>query len=216
MLVRHGAVAMTDPPRYWGHSDIPLSAEGVSQTRKLRARLAGEDIAAIYSSDLRRAVDTAAAIAEPHRMPVTLCPELREIDFGRCEGLTFDEIAGRYPEAKEVWTGLDSGLSFPGGESIGSLAARVDRFIARLSGHWPTQTVLAVAHGGSLRVLVCRLLGTDLSRWWQTRLDIASVTVLEPRAEGMSIALLNDVSHLASPDSEVEDNGAGYGLGGRI
>lgn len=195
-----------NPPRYWGHSDVPLSAEGVHQAKRLGAHLAGEAIAAIYSSDLRRAIETAAAIAEPHRVALTPCSELREIDFGLCEGMTFDEIVTRYPGVKDVWAGLDIDLRFPEGESIGALAERTDRFIARFLKPWPAHNVLIVAHGGSLRVLMCRLLGMSLSSWWQVRVDLASVTVLETGPEGISLSLSNDLSHLVSPGSGTDDS----------
>ncbi len=204
LLVRHGEIESMNPPRYWGHTNVRLCAEGMRQAQKLCRRLANETITAIYSSDLRRALDTAAIIAVPHQVPVVPCAELREIDFGRCEGMTFDEIKRSYPQAERVLAGLDLELDFPGGESFRALAERVDRFATRLSNHSPDDTILLVAHGGSLRTLVCRMISLDLSCWWQLRIDPASVTVLETYPEGTVLSLLNDLSHLTSVSSGLE------------
>ncbi len=194
ILVRHGDIA-ADMSRYWGRTDVTLSAAGLEQAGRLRDRLAAEKIEAVYSSDLKRALDTAIAIARPHRLPVVPCPELREIDFGQCEGLSFDEIKLRYPEAETIWTASDLRISFPCGESVAVLAERVDRFLAALRST-SLETALVVAHGGPLRVLVCRLTGLDLSNWWHVHIERASLSFIEVNSDGGTIRLLNDVSHL--------------------
>ena len=196
LLVRHGQVQSDNPARYWGHTDIPLSPEGVRQAEKLRERLAEERIAAIYSSNLTRALDTAAIIAMSQVVPVVPCPELREVNLGSCEGMTFDEIRRCHPGAERLWWDTNPDLSFPGGESLGSLAQRVDRFLERLSKHGPAETVLVVAHSGSLCLLVCRIAGLDPSRWWQIGIGPASLGILERYPEGVVISLLNDACHL--------------------
>lgn len=198
-LIRHGHSAPDDLARYWGHTDLPLSTEGTRQAMSLRGRLAKEKVAAVYSSDLRRALNTANAIAEPHRVRVTLCPELREIDFGDCEGLTYDEIKRSCPEVEPVWWGTHLHLSFPRGETLGALVQRVDRFAGRLSEcSFSDGAAVVVAHGGSLRVLVCRLTGVALSHWWQMRIDAASLSILETFPHGAVVCLLNDRCHLDS------------------
>lgn len=199
LLVRHGQVSIDNRGRYWGHTDIPLSAEGRMQAGRLRDRLSKERIAAVYSSDLARALDTAAIIVSNHRVPVSRCLELREINFGEYEGLTFDEIKRRYPEAENSWRETRPGAGFPGGEGLSDLTRRVDRFLERLSIHVPQETVLVVAHGGPLRMLICRMVGLDPSRWWQVRIDPASLSILESYTEGTAICQLNDKCHLEYP-----------------
>ena len=193
-MVRHGKVA-ADKSRYWGHTDVPLSVEGLKQAENLRDCLAKEKIDAVYASDLKRALDTAAVIARPHGLPVVPCPELREINFGQCEGLTFDEVKSHYPGAERLWAAIDPESSFPGGESLKTLAKRVDRFAAKLRRH-PADTVLVVAHGGPLRVLICRLRGLDLSCWQQIHIERASLSIMEIDDQGGILCFLNDVSHL--------------------
>lgn len=194
ILVRHGDID-ADMSRYWGRTDVPLSAAGLEQAGRLRDHLAAEKIEAVYSSDLKRALDTATVIVQHHRLPVMPCPELREIDFGQCEGLSFDEIKLRYPEVEMIWTASDHRISFPGGECVAVLAERVDRFLATLRSI-SVGTALVVAHGGPLRVLVCRLMGMDLSKWRQVHIERASLSIIEVNSDGGMIRLLNDISHL--------------------
>lgn len=197
LLVRHGQVQSGDAGQYLGHTDISLDAEGVAQAERLRDRLASETIRTVYSSDLKRALRTAEVIASAHQACVIPCPELREIDFGQFEGMTFAEIERLCPEAAKLWLEADPEMRFPGGESLGALAIRVSSFARRLDKDEATDTALVVGHGGPLRLLVCQLLGLDLIRWWQLCLDLASITVVEIYPEGAVLRLLNDVCHLA-------------------
>ena len=196
LLVRHGDTELNSAERYWGHSDVKLSASGFRQAEKLRRRLAAEKIDAIYSSDLSRASVIAETIASEHRLEVITCAELREINFGKLEGLTFAEISQLYPEVAKLWTGRISSLKFPGGEGLDEFDKRVGKFMNRLEKHSPEETILIVAHAGVLRVLLCRLLGIELKHRRQFRLDLASLSILETYPQGAILSLLNDVSHL--------------------
>lgn len=194
LLARHGDIA-ADMARYRGCTDVPLSERGVRQAELLSRRLDGEEIGAVYSSDLRRTMATAAIIAESHGVPLVASPELREIDFGRCEGLTFDEMMERHPETRGIWTADGQDICFPGGESVAAMAKRVSTFAGRLH-CGPYGTALVVAHGGSLRILVCLLAGFDLSAWRDMRIERASLSIIEIDNHQGVLRILNDVSHL--------------------
>ena len=196
ILVRHGDTELNSAERYWGHSDVKLSAAGFRQAERLRERLAAQKIDAIYSSNLQRASVTAEIIASKHRLAVTTCAELREINFGKLEGLTFEEINQLYPEVTRLWVKGSSTLQYPGGESLDELNNRVSNFMGRLKKHTPEETILIVAHNGSLRLLMCQLLGIEPQRWRQFRLDLASLSILETYPQAAILSLLNDVSHL--------------------
>ncbi|MCL0095029.1 alpha-ribazole phosphatase [Dehalococcoidia bacterium] len=200
ILVRHGETEWNKSFRYQGHSDIHLNDNGIEQVARVRDRLASERIDIIYSSDLSRACETAEIIASMHGM-VEICqsPLLREMNFGQCEGMTFDEIKERYPGIAgdpKAWRTRSPEVHLPDGESIAQLAARVARFAGKLKEHKPEETVLVVAHGGSLQVLICILLGISLEHWWQVRLSSASVTIMDISPEGATIVVLNDTCHL--------------------
>lgn len=198
LLVRHGDTELNSRERYWGHSDVTLSKAGLKQAEKLRERLASERIDVIYASDLERSWLTANIIAQKHRLEVTICPELREFNFGAVEGLTFDEISHLHPELAEFWASRNPKLRFPGGESLGDLRRRLNRFRQRLEKHTSQETILIVAHAGALRILLCQLLGIGQYHWRQLRLNLASLSIVETYPERTVLSLLNDVSHLDS------------------
>lgn len=196
LLVRHGDTELNSAERYWGQTDVKLSAAGLRQAEKLRDRLATQRIDAIYASDLSRASVTAEIIASKHQSDITTCAELREIDFGELEGLTFDEISQLYPELIKLWVSWSFHLKFPGGESVDELNNRVNKFPSRLKKHTAEETALIVAHAGPLRLLVCHLLGIEPQHWRQFRLALGSLTILETHPQGAILNLLNDISHL--------------------
>jgi len=196
LLVRHGDTEANSNERYWGSSDVKLSAAGLKQAERLRDRLDAEKIDAIYSSDMSRASVTAGIIASEHQLEVVACTELREIDFGEFEGLTFAEVSQLYPETAKLWAERNPSLEFPGGEKLVGFDKRIGKFISRLKKHSPEETILIVAHCGTLRLLLCRLLGVELQHRWQFRLDLGSLSILETYPQGTILNRLNDVSHL--------------------
>ncbi len=196
LLVRHGDTESGSTLRYWGQTDIGLSTAGLRQAERLRHRLAAEKIDAIYTSNLRRASVTAEVIAAGHQLDVVGCAELNEVDFGKIEGLTFDEIGRLYPEVTESWVSWSLELKFPDGESFDQFNKRVKKFLSRLEKHAPGETILIVGHAGPMRLLVCHLLGLELRHWGQFCLDLASLSIVETYPQQAILSRLNDVSHL--------------------
>jgi len=196
LLVRHGNTQLNSAQRFWGQTDVKLSDEGIRQAERLRDRLAKEKLSAIYTSNLSRAQATAEIIACRHQLALTTCPELREIDFGLVEGLTFDEIKQQKPTLAEQLFRWNARPQFPGGESLDRLNRRVKTFLPVLAGHAPAETVLVVAHSGVLRLLICNLLGIALEHWRQLRIDLASLSTVDTYPEGAILSRLNDTNHL--------------------
>ncbi|MDO9333391.1 MAG: histidine phosphatase family protein, partial [Dehalococcoidales bacterium] len=127
---------------------------------------------------------------------VTTCPELREIDFGKLEGLKFAEIHNQFPEVAQMRNNRSPSLAYPGGESLVELEDRVTKFKARLADHQADETILVVAHEGVLRTLICQLLELEMKSRWNIKLDLASLSIVETYPETNILCLLNDVSHL--------------------
>ena len=194
-LVRHGETDWVKVHRCHGHSDIPLNARGLMQAERLRERLVHERIDAAFSSDLQRARRTAQIAAAAHGLEVVACPELRELDFGEFEGAIFESISERDPALARAWLERSLALAMPGGESLPQLARRVAGFAPLLNDH-DGQTVLIVGHSGSLRALLCHLLGLGLEHWWQLRMEPASVTIVETYPQGALVRVVNDICHL--------------------
>jgi len=201
ILVRHGETEWNKLARYQGQTDIELNETGIRQAHRAAERLARENVQTIYSSDLKRARATAEIIAlkNPNVHTVHSTPLLREMHFGDFEGLTFDQIEERYQlifSASPSWRSRGPQVRAPNGESIADLARRVDRFWEEVRERLGEETILIVAHGGPLQVLICRLLGIGLEHWWQIRLSGASISILDTHPQGASLALLNSTSHL--------------------
>jgi alpha-ribazole phosphatase len=195
LLVRHGTTTLHQEDRFWGSTDIPLSNTGIRQAEKLCKRLAKEKISAVYTSPLSRARTTAEIIASGHHLNAITCDELRECNFGYIEGLTFEEIKRLHPALAEELINWKT-VAFPGGESLDELNGRLLSFLKRLEEHKPKETVLIVAHGGPLRLIVCNLLGIGYKHWLHIRVDVASLSIVETYPQGTVLSLLNDISHL--------------------
>jgi alpha-ribazole phosphatase len=193
LLVRHGETEYNQQWRYQGRSDIGLNRVGLRQAESLRQRLSREPFDVIYTSNLRRAADTASIIARGRGLRVAPRENLAELDFGRFEGLTHDEIVKSYPD----WEPSNSSFADYGGESLEQLGQRIKAFEKELRSDNPADTdILIIAHSGPLRVLLCALLGMDVVNWRRFRLAPASLTIVEDVEREPVLTRLNDVSHL--------------------
>jgi broad specificity phosphatase PhoE len=200
LLVRHGLTEFNEGRRFLGHSDIELSAAGYKQAEKLRDYLTDEKIDVVYSSGLKRAVETAEIILAERDLNIIVCPELQECNYGSCEGLTFGEINSRYPDVAAMCIDFSLELAFPEGECFTDFFERTSRFIERLNDHKLSETILILSHNGPLKILLCRLLGIDDNHWWQFRVSTASLSIMEISPRGAILTRLNDVSFLSGLD----------------
>ncbi|MDP2948876.1 MAG: alpha-ribazole phosphatase [Chloroflexota bacterium] len=197
VLVRHCETSWNCEGRFQGWADVPLSEVGRRQAVALAAALAREEMHAIYSSDLRRAWDTALAVAQCHSMSVCEEPGLREMDFGSWEGLTYDQIRERWPNCLAAWQADSLHVAPPGGETLRQVADRVKAVVDKIGCAHGDQTVLLVGHGGSLQVLLCLALGLSPAAHWRLRLGPASITELSLSEAGAVLTRFNDVHHLS-------------------
>jgi alpha-ribazole phosphatase len=196
LLVRHGNTKLDNAHRFWGKTDVELSDDGIRQAERLKDRLANQKIDTVFTSSLSRAWVTAEIIVSGRKALITACPELDEINFGYVEGLTFDEISKKHPELSATLNDWRIRPSFPGGESLDELNLRVQKFMKQLENHQPEETILIVAHAGTLRVLICGLLEMKVEHWRQMQLDLASLSIIDTYPKGAIINRLNDISHL--------------------
>jgi broad specificity phosphatase PhoE len=155
LLARHGQTDDNRPPlRFQGWRDTPLNANGRRQAAELAERIAGDGIVSLWSSDLSRARETAEIVGARLRLKATLDPRLREANRGRWEGRLFSDVADDEPELFAAWMRAGPEWRFPGGESLLEQQQRVAACVQdiRAAGESP---VLAVCHGGSIRVMLC-------------------------------------------------------------
>jgi len=149
LLARHGETDWNRENRYQGHADPPLNQTGRDQAAELAAALAAEPLAAIYSSPLRRALETAEILAVPHGLEPVTVDALREVDVGSWEGLTRAEIEQRFPEQFARW--LDYQAGWEDGESYEEMGRRVIAGLLELAAAHEGERILAVSHGGPVR-----------------------------------------------------------------
>jgi broad specificity phosphatase PhoE len=161
LLVRHGETDWNRDGRWQGHSDTHLNDLGREQARRLAREL--RDVDVVYSSDLARAKETAEILAGELGLPVRFDARLRERSFGAWEGMTAAEIEAAFAEAHGRWL-AGEGAGADDAEAFHAFGARVTSFLADvLEGH-PDETVLVVAHGGSIRVIHALASGLDYVR----------------------------------------------------
>jgi broad specificity phosphatase PhoE len=150
LLARHGETEWNRLGRWQGHADPPLNELGRSQAETLAAQLRDDGVSAVYSSDLRRASETAAIVAGRLGLDVTELRALREIDVGSWSGLTREEVQERFPDGFARWRAGEIGHD---GETREELETRVVSAVESIAHRHTDQTVLVVTHGGSIRAL---------------------------------------------------------------
>ena len=196
LLVRHGQTAWNHELRYQGQIDTALNHLGRAQAVRLAERLRGENIAAVYSSDLARSAETARIVASPHGLTPVLLPELREADYGEWQGLSYAEVHARYPDLVQARRTDVAGFAPPQGESLGQTHERARAAIENVAARHPRETVLVVTHGGPLRMLIAGILGMPANRAFALRLDNCGLTICESFPKSPTIATLNETCHL--------------------
>ena len=199
LLLRHGQTAWNAEQRLQGQLDVPLDTVGQRQVAQMAAVLAGEDLAAIYSSDLQRALDTALALARVTGLPVIQDKALRERGFGRLEGLTYAEVEALWPDDALRWRRREPDFGPGGGETLRAFYARSVAAVTRLALPHPGQTIAVVAHGGVLDCMHRAATGLDLGapRTWQ--LGNATVNRLLFTGEHFVVVGWDDRAHLDAP-----------------
>jgi broad specificity phosphatase PhoE len=152
LLVRHGETDWNRNNRFQGHADPPLNAAGRAQAAELAATLSGDHIAALYSSPLQRALETAETIGTALGLAPTTFEGLREVDVGSWQGLTRDEVAARFPGQFNRW--LEHGPGWEDGETYEEMGERVLAALGVLAERHEGERVVAVTHGGPIRAVL--------------------------------------------------------------
>jgi phosphoserine phosphatase len=172
VLVRHGATDWNIQGRCQGSTDRELSETGVRQAEAVAANLSQKRISAVYSSGLLRAWRTAQFISQPHALPVRIEHDVRELDHGALEGLTFNEIKEQYPDFIQKWRTEPAELQVPGGERLSDVQQRALAGLHRIaSSHEQDDTVVVVSHNFPILGIICHITGTHLNNYRDFRLE---------------------------------------------
>lgn len=194
--LRHGETAWTRERRFSGSRDISLTPQGERQAQALADVLAAERVAAVYASPLERTRGTAEIIARALRLPVIVEPGLREMAFGDWEGLTRDEVEGRWPEPFGVWRTSPERAVPAGGESVLEVALRAGKALQQIRDHHPDGTVVVVSHAIVLRLIVLDALGLGPERLWSLDASPAGLTEIEYQPGWATVHRMNTLAHL--------------------
>lgn len=203
IAVRHGETSWNVDARIQGQLDIQLNDTGRWQARRVGRALSGEQLAAIYSSDLGRAHETARAIGDAAGMAVVAHPGLRERRFGLFEGKTFDEIHQTWPDEALHWKKRIPEWAPPeGGETLLQLRERVIRTVSDLASRHTGEQIAVVAHGGVLDALYRIATGQAVNspRTWQ--LPNGAINRLLWTPEGFTLVGWSDTQHLDHPSHD--------------
>jgi broad specificity phosphatase PhoE len=196
LLLRHGETAWNRERRYQGWKDTPLSAAGLQQAEAVARELKEHPFAAVYSSPLQRARETAAPIASAHGLEVLTDPDFKELAFGEWEGLTLDEARTRDAKLYEGWAKTPHLVSPPGAETLAQARERVLAGLERLRAGHRDEVVCLVAHGIPVRILILEALGLGLDRIWTLHSAPTGISELEFRDDWTAVHRMNTLVHL--------------------
>ncbi|HIE38046.1 MAG TPA: histidine phosphatase family protein [Anaerolineae bacterium] len=197
ILIRHGQTAWNREARFRGQTDIPLDETGIHQ-----AQLTGEyvaarwPLAAVYASPMRRAMQTAKAVADLQNLSVQPLEGLLDIHFGKLQGMAVADAKARYPELLQAWRAAPQTVRFPDGEGLDEVRRRCTAALRQVVSRHPEETVAMVAHTVVNRVLLCAVLDLDNDHFWHLEQDTCAVNQIEWNGAQYRLTLMNDTSHL--------------------
>jgi alpha-ribazole phosphatase len=189
-LIRHGEIAGSGEFRYNGQADVPLTPKGFDQYRTLAERLKDAPVSACYTSDLSRCMEGAEILCRNREIEPQAKSALRELSFGHWEGMTWKELAEKFPEQWK--TRMNDFVDFraPGGENLIDLRDRVLPAITEIVDRHRGEEVLVVAHGGVNRIILLDALGAPPSSMFRVEQDYGCLNIIDWYADGNPVVRL--------------------------
>lgn len=200
ILLRHAETPFNKEGRSQGSTDTELTPEGIIQAKKLAQSLKKEGIHLVYTSPLKRAVQTASLVSDSCGTELRLEPALRELEQGELEGLTPEEMRERHPEILKQWAKEPAYCYLPGGECMADAQERAWTAIQIMAQEHSGMVIAAVSHNLTILGVICKVLDLDLNSFRRFRQDIAAKHIIEFGQRGPVLRVFNDTSHLRLPD----------------
>jgi len=202
IIVRHGETNWNREGRVMGLSDLELNENGKNQAELMAQSLSRGNVASIYTSPLKRALETAHIINRFHQVKITTLDGLRELDAGEVDGLTYHEIQKYYGDFFERWMNNCAVVRPPGGCTVldvqnqawAAMQEIIRREKARLQEN-EGKAIIVVSHFFPIRAILCKAMNLDLSQIRRIRLDLASISILDFNDDGIELTQMNDVCH---------------------
>ena len=202
ILARHGQTLWNVDKVYRGRSDVGLDEVGTRQAELLGKYLSNYGLEAIYSSPLKRALDTANIIARYQRIDVEIAEGLVDFDYGEWQCLPEREVKKLHPALLNEWHNNPHKVRMPGGESLEDVRKRAIEVINNILSNYQGSVILA-SHRVVNKVLICSLLGLDNSHFWNIKQDVGGITVFDYLDGRFILTRHNDTSHLKELEGPV-------------
>jgi probable phosphoglycerate mutase len=197
LIVRHGQTAWNKDLRFRGRADLPLDETGLKQAEAIARRIATEfQPAALLSSPLQRARQTAEAIAQATHLNLQAEENLIDLDYGQFSGLSPIEAEAKFPVLYRAWLNVPHTVHFPDGESLDDARARLSDLLGRVANLYPNAQVILVTHQVVCQVLLCHLLGIHNGYLSHFQVDPASLTICQVDGSRGTLVSVNDTCHL--------------------
>jgi len=200
LLVRHGHVPGISPERFRGRTDIELTDRGVAEAHKTAdwiARFWQPTI--VYTSPLKRCIDTGAAIAKQCKVSVEILPSLNDLSYGEWRWQTHDAIAAESPVLYHRWRMTPHLMRFPKGESLQELVARATDALRLAIEKHPAETIVMVTHDSVNRALFLQVLDQPLSAYWKLAQDPCAINEVAVAPDRVVVVRVNETAHLRIP-----------------
>jgi broad specificity phosphatase PhoE len=204
ILIRHSETDYNLLNRYCGFSNPPLNNKGIWQSKRLAARLRDVNIDKVYSSDLKRAVETAKIVFKDNLIETEV--DLREMNFGILEGLRYEEVIKKYPTVYRYWIDNPEKVRIPNGEGLEDLTRRVTKKLSLFFSQHKNKTIAVITHGGPIRVILCNVLKCGLEKFWQIEQEICALNIIDYSEKMEPVVIkVNDISHLFVKENRLWD-----------
>ncbi|MBN2543754.1 histidine phosphatase family protein [bacterium] len=197
ILVRHGETEWNKQGVFRGRKDLALNENGIQQAKALSQWLANEKIDAVFSSPLKRAIQTAEQIASPRNLEVKIEENFNNIELGEWQGEPKTGIKDKYPEEWNLWINDTENWKVKGSETLQDIRDRAIPAVQKLTEEYTGKTVVIVSHRSVLKLLITTLIGIESGGFWNVYLDNASYSILEydPNS-GFVLTLMNQTCYL--------------------
>ena len=196
ILIRHGETDWNKEQVFRGKIDVPLNQRGLAQARGVKEALAEIVIDALYASPLARAFDTARVLAEGRNLKIRAEEGLSDVDFGLWQAVSKGKVKEDYPDLYGTWLTDPHLVTMPRGENLLKVQKRSMAALERAIDSNPGKTIAIVSHRVINKVILCTVLGLELSRFWHVKQDTCAINRFEHDNGSYYLTLLNDTCHL--------------------
>lgn len=197
ILTRHGHVEGIEPERFRGRTDVPLTELGQAQARAVAARIAEVwKPGIVYSSPMSRCVATGHEIARACGIATEALEDLNDLDYGRWQWHTHDEVRATWPDLLAAWYATPHLLRFPGGDSLQDLVARTADALRFVLARHPSETVVLVGHHSVNRALLLQLVDRPLSAYWRIAQAPCAINEIDIADGRIRVLRMNETHHL--------------------